>query len=69
MAHRTEVVDYSPVEHNPLRDSDNALLGLIESRQLRGYNIIGIRHGGILSQAAMSYSAPSRRQVDLLIAE
>lgn len=33
-----------PVEHDPLRDSDNALLRLIQSRELRLDSIIRIRH-------------------------
>jgi hypothetical protein len=33
-----------PVEHNPLRNCNDALLGLIESRELGLNRIIGIRH-------------------------
>lgn len=33
-----------PVKQDPLRDSDNTLLRLIESGELCLYSIIGIRH-------------------------
>ena len=33
------------MEHDPLRDSDNTLLRLIESGELRFDSIIRIRHG------------------------
>lgn len=34
-----------PVKHNPLGNSDNALLGLIQRRELRLDGVIGISHG------------------------
>lgn len=33
-----------PVEHDPLRDGDNAFLRLIESRKLCLDSIVGVRH-------------------------
>jgi hypothetical protein len=35
-----------PMEHDPLRNSDNGFLRLIQGRQLRLNGVVGIRHGG-----------------------
>lgn len=32
------------MEQNPLRDSDNALLGLVEAGQLRLHCVVCVRH-------------------------
>ncbi len=48
--------EYSPVEHDPLRYSDDALLRLIKGGELRLDAIIGVGHGGSRGpQSRLSY--------------
>lgn len=42
------------MEHNPLRNGDNAFLGLIESRELGLDCIIGIRHVSVVERPERS---------------
>lgn len=55
-----------PVEHDPLSDSDNGLLRLVQSRQLRLNGISTVRHGSHSQMLSYIWSSQAGLPFQLL---